>query len=91
LKIRVEFFATFREIFQAKEREITLREGSTIEDVLDALCNSENLRQEIFDNNGLKPYLIILKNDRHIQFQQGLKTEVQEGDNIAIFPLLDGG
>jgi molybdopterin converting factor small subunit len=106
MKVKVKFFATFREVFGA-EKEIELESGSTIQDLLNVLCDSRRCRQKIFDRSGkLKPYIKILKNGRNIplfedtrielegkriQFLGGIHTELEDGDVVAIFPPVGGG
>jgi molybdopterin synthase sulfur carrier subunit len=91
-KIKVRFFASMREVFQEKEREIELERFSTIRDLLKLLCNTYEQRQRIFDQSGKnRTDITILKNGRHIQFLDGIETRLEEGDEIAIFPLIYGG
>lgn len=103
----MKFFATFREVFGGAEKEIELESGSTIQDLLNVLCDSRRCRQKIFDRSGkLKPYIKILKNGRNIplfedtrielegkriQFLGGIHTELEDGDVVAIFPPVGGG
>lgn len=102
----MKFFATFRELFDA-EKEVELKSGSTIQDLLNVICDSRRRRQKIFDRSGkLRPYVKILKNGRNIQFlegvhielegedvrfQGGVHTKLDDGDVVAIFPPVGGG
>jgi molybdopterin synthase sulfur carrier subunit len=89
LKIRVKFFASFRELFQ--EGEVELQSGSTMGDLVNLLCDSSKRREGIFDGAELKPYLSILKNGQHIFHLSGLETKLDDGDTVAIFPPVGGG
>lgn len=91
MKIQVQLFATFRELFQAKAVEVKLRNGAHVGELLDSLFNTEERRGKIFDHGKLKPFIIIFKNGRHIQHLDGLETELREGDSVAIFPPIAGG
>ena len=91
LKIKVNFFAGFKEIFQTTEVQIEVKPGANIRDLLNCLCDSYGCREKIFDNSKLRPYLLIVKNGRHIQHLNGLETELAEGDNVSIFPPAAGG
>jgi molybdopterin synthase sulfur carrier subunit len=91
MKVTVRFFAMFREVFQAREKDVVMAEGATIAGLLESLCTSSKQRDELFENGALKPFLIILKNGRHIQHLEGLATAIENGDVISIFPAVAGG
>jgi molybdopterin synthase sulfur carrier subunit len=92
MKIRVKFFATFKELFGGGEKEIELGSGASIQDLINLLCVSAQCRQEIFGNSDkLRPYIKILKNGRHIQFLDGVHTKLGEGDVVTVFPPAGGG
>jgi len=91
-KIKVKFFASMGEVFQEKEREIELERASNIRDLLDLLCNTYERRQRIFDQSGeIRADVVVLRNGRHIYFLDGIRTELKDGDTIAIFPPIYGG
>jgi len=92
LKIKVKFFAIFRELFDSEAREVELEEGAEIGDLLALLCDSPQRRQAIFDHSGvLKPYIKILRDGRHLQFLDGMHTRLNEGSVVTIFPPVGGG
>ena len=91
MKIKVNFFASFKEIFQATEVQIKLKIGANIRDLLNLLCDSYGFREKIFDNSKLRPYVMITKNGRHIQHLNGLETALAEDDKVTIFPAVAGG
>ena len=51
MKVKVRFFATLREVFGGEEKVVELKDGSNIQDLLDALCRSQRCRQVIFDSS----------------------------------------
>ena len=91
LKIKVKFFASFRELFQEKEREVELQRGSNMRDLLNLLCDSSKRRDQIFEGGELKPYLAVLKNGKHIDDLNCLETRLEKGDTVVIFPPAGGG
>jgi MoaD family protein len=91
MKIRVKFFAYFRELFEAKHKLVVLADGSTVAELLRVLCDTPERRAEIFDKNGLRPDVVLMKNEMNVQSQKGLRTGLEEGDVLAIFPLIGGG
>ena len=59
MKIKVMFFAPFRELFGADESEIELKSAANVQELLSLLCNSYERREKIFDQSGeLRPYVI---------------------------------
>lgn len=89
--IKIKAFARFREIL-GKELDVELNGKATIEDLLATLCVRYDLHDAIFDESGsIRKYVNILKNGRHIQSLNGIRTELEDGDEIAIFPPVAGG
>jgi len=92
MKVKVMFFAPFRELFGANEREIELEGASDVQELLNILCDSDERREKVFDQFGeLRPYVMILKNGQPVQILDGVQTKLEEGDEIAIFPPVSGG
>jgi len=91
VKLKVRFFATFREIFRARETDVALTGDATVRDLLERICATPAQRGQVFEGGELKPYIIILKNGRHIQHLDGLATRLEDGDVVSIFPPLAGG
>jgi len=90
-RINVQFFATFKDIFGTNAMEVAVETGTNIGELLGLIFNTEERRKKIFDNGKIKPYVIILKNGRHIQHLDGVETELKEGDKVSIFPPIAGG
>lgn len=93
LKVKVKFYAEFRELFGDKEKEVELPDRTDIEGLLGLLCDSDEQRHKIFDDSDiLRNYVnIILKNDRNIRSIRDAKTELRDGDSIIIFPSISAG
>ena len=89
--IKVKAFARFREVF-GKELDVELDGKATVMDLLTSLCEPHDAHDRIFDESGgIKKYVNILVNGRHIQSLSGIKTELAGGDEVAIFPPVAGG
>ena len=85
-KIRVKLFANLREFTKTKELEM---EGSTVKEVLVALCRKyPGLADMIFRDGDLRPYINVFLNGKNIP---GLDTSLKPADEIAIFPPVSGG
>jgi molybdopterin synthase sulfur carrier subunit len=91
MKVKVRSFAGFRHIL-GRESEVELDQEAKIGDLLNALCAAHGeLRALLFDQAGLKEDVNILVNGKNIESLQGMKTELSEGDEVAIFPAAIGG
>jgi sulfur carrier protein ThiS len=93
LKINLKLFGRFIQIFQIDEKEIILKTGDTVMDLLNSLCKTEELRKNIFsaNNRSLKPNVSIRKNGRFIVHLNWLDTELEAGDRVEILTLHCGG
>jgi molybdopterin synthase sulfur carrier subunit len=92
MKVKVIFFAPFRDLFNAEEGEFELNDAPSVQGLLDILCDSEERHNKIFDDSGeLRPHVRILKNGLYIKSLNGIQTELEDGDEVAIFPPIAGG
>jgi molybdopterin synthase sulfur carrier subunit len=91
MTIKVKLFAYFREIFEAREKDLVLPEGAAVRSLLEALADSPRRREELFAGEALKPLVIVMKNGTSISSLQGLETSLAEGDAVAVFPFVAGG
>jgi sulfur-carrier protein len=87
--IKVRLFANIREIMG--ERELFL-DSTTVSGVLDLLTSIEpDLRDVLFEDGALRPYITVLLNGRNISEIDGVMSALSEGDEVAIFPPVSGG
>ena len=92
MKVKVKFFAAFRELFGGEERELELDSRASVRDLLDVLCDSNECRQKLFDESGkLRRGVKMLKKGRHVQFLDEAHAELEDGDVITMFPSMFGG
>ncbi|HOO47554.1 MAG TPA: MoaD/ThiS family protein [Deltaproteobacteria bacterium] len=92
MTITLKAFAYYRD-FLDKEKQIDIPSDTTIEMLFKTLfAEHKGLREMILDSAGrIKPMVSILKNGRNIVHLENLKTVIQDGDTIALFPPVAGG
>jgi sulfur-carrier protein len=92
MKIKVKLFAPFRELFNTGEGEVELNGVPDVRRLLDFLCDTEKRREKIFEDSGeLRPYVMVLINGKSIRMLNDTRTELEEGDEVALFPPVSGG
>lgn len=97
MKISVRFFTTLREI--TNKREETLQfpndKNITIDAVLRILLNQygKDFVDYVYDpdTSEVKGFLQFLVNGKSASTQNGLQTELKDGDVLAILPPVGGG
>ena len=88
-KIKVRFFANFRELTKTSELGI---EGDTVREILEKICEKfKGLEKILFKDGKLQPYVNIFLNGENLPGSDGLDKSLREGDEIAIFPPVSGG
>ncbi len=88
-KIKVKFFANFREFTGIKELEI---DGITVREILYILCEKfPGFEKMLFKGKSLRPYINVFLNGKNILESGGLDAAIKPGDEIAIFPPVSGG
>jgi molybdopterin synthase sulfur carrier subunit len=92
MRITVLAFASFREIL-GKERVLLLKESATVKDLLEELAVARPaFKDAAFDDTGaLRDYVLLMVNRKRIDPTQDLSRQLEEGDELAVFPPLAGG
>ncbi len=92
MSVEVKFFANFREI--VGQKKITIKTDS-VKDLLQKIKEEySELSSEIFSNPKnveLKEFVNVMVNGRRIGMLEGVETELEDGDTVAIFPPVAGG
>ncbi len=92
MKVRVKFYAAFKEFFDAEERELELNGRARVGDLLAGLCDSEECRKKLFDETGnLRRDVKLLRKGSNIHFLDDVQAELVDGDIIVMFPAMLGG
>ena len=92
--MKVNFYATLRQIVGQKTIEISLPPGATVRDLVAVVVESHpKLYPELIDENGdLYGHLHLFINGRDAPYlDNALDTIIQPDDKIDIFPPVGGG
>ena len=67
-------------------------EGSTVGEALDAVFDEhDDLRERITEDGTLRRFVNVYVSGEDIRFQDGLDTELSDGDEVTILPAVAGG
>ncbi|HLM31968.1 MAG TPA: ubiquitin-like small modifier protein 1 [Solirubrobacterales bacterium] len=67
-------------------------DGSTVGEVLDAVFAAHSdLRERITEDGTLRRFVNVYVSGEDIRFQEGLDTELSDGDEVTILPAVAGG
>jgi len=97
LQVSVRFFTSLREIADKKEETLKFPEGEkvTLDKVLKILAQRYGKRfvEYVYDakTGEVKGFLQFLVNGRSAATLNGLQTELEDGDALAILPPVGGG
>ena len=91
MKVKIRFFAYFRELFQAKEIKLELSAPVLARHVFFQIADTPERRGELFSSGRLKPYVVVMRNGAPLPPETGLDTPLDEGDTLSVFPIIGGG
>lgn len=92
--MKVNFYATLREIAGGKTVDFPLDDGVSAKQVLDAIINRfPAMEKELFHRDGrLHGHVHFFINGRDVQFlPDDLETKIMPDDEITVFPAVGGG
>ncbi|MSP13901.1 MAG: MoaD/ThiS family protein [Chloroflexi bacterium] len=92
--MKINFYATLRQITGAKTVDLPLRDGLTVSDLIQEIISAyPPMRAELLDASGkLYPHVHIFVNGRDAPYlAQGLETILAPTDAINLFPAVGGG
>lgn len=92
--MKINFYATLRQITGQKTVEFDLEAGITVQQLLDAvLARYPDMRDDLLDENGrLYGHVHLFINGRDAPYlDDGLETIIKPGDKVDLFPAVGGG
>jgi sulfur-carrier protein len=90
MSVTVKIPAQLRGVTEG-EGEIEVH-GRTVGEALDAVFEQhDDLRERITEDGGLRRFVNVYVSGEDIRFQDGLDTELSDGDEVTILPAVAGG
>jgi sulfur-carrier protein len=92
--MKVNFFATLRDIAGGKTVEFDMDHGATAQEVLDAIIvRFPLMKKELLNENGeMFGHVHFFINGRDVQFTEDkFETQIEQGDTVNVFPAVGGG
>jgi molybdopterin synthase sulfur carrier subunit len=92
--MRVDFYATLRQIVGTKTVDFPLPDGSTVGHLLEEVfIRYPAMRSELLDDEGqLHGHVHVLVNGRSVPYLENImNTVIHIDDTISIFPAVGGG
>jgi molybdopterin synthase sulfur carrier subunit len=92
--VRINFYATLRQIVGGKTLDLEIPQGATVRQLLDEIIRAYPLiKRELFNENGeLYGHVHVLVNGRDVPYLENvLDTVLSPQDIVTIFPAVGGG
>ncbi|MDJ1431198.1 ubiquitin-like small modifier protein 1 [Halostagnicola sp. A-GB9-2] len=88
-----KLFADLAERAGDKHVSVDVEDDATVEDALEALLEDRPaLEERVIEDGELRSQINILRNGTNVLTQEeGLETELDEDDELALFPPVSGG
>ena len=92
--MKVNFFATLRDIVGGKTVEFDLDHGISAQELLDTIIERyPPMKKELLDADGrMYGHVHFFINERDVQFlDDEFQTKIMDGDVVNVFPAVGGG
>jgi len=87
-----KLFADLAEVAGGKEIDVDAEPGETVGAALSRLvAEHPELEARIYDDGELREHINVLRNGTNVSTADGLDTELEAGDELALFPPVSGG
>ena len=94
MKVKIQYFASVRELVNLREETIDAPVGANVRTLLDLLTakHGDKLKEYLLDDTGNpREYFQFLLNEKSISQTDGFFTLLREGSTLAIIPPVGGG
>lgn len=95
IKVKVSTILSIKNVIGEREFEVLLPEGSTVKDLIAWMINKwgEKLSSHLFHPETNQPlsHIRFMVNGRLIEFLNGMETDLKDGDEFLILPVVAGG
>ena len=89
--VKVRFYTTLRELAGSREEELTIKEDSTLADLIEVIASKyEKARNYLYQKGEIRktdPSIYFLVNGRNSHSLSGLHTKLKNNDVIEIIPV----
>ncbi len=90
MRVTVKVFGGLIDVTGWRQRVYELEEGATVGQLLERLLSEyPALRRLLEDESGARPTILV--NGRSVEFLEGERTRLSDGDTVAIIPPAGGG
>jgi molybdopterin synthase sulfur carrier subunit len=88
-----KLFADLAEVGGDRHVEVEVPAGATVGDALDALIDDRPALADraLTEDGDLRRHVNVLRNGENVRNLDGLDTELDAGDELALFPPVSGG
>jgi len=94
LKVKIQYFASVRELVNLREETFDVPAGTNVRNLLDLLTakHGDKLKEYLLDDTGnLREYLQFLLDGNSISQIDGFSSLLRDGSTLAIIPPVGGG